>query len=48
MYRQKPTTKTKSADALRLLDEAWSYFNPGPPTRLTEEEPGLFQYYNSL
>lgn len=38
-----------AAEALRILEEAWSYYQPEPlpASTLNEDQPELFQYHNA-
>ena len=43
------TKKTEPQDALRILDESWSYYRPEPARAETKasQEPELFQYFDA-
>ncbi|MFC3613035.1 hypothetical protein ACFORG_04620 [Lutimaribacter marinistellae] len=41
------TTRTTPADALKLLEDAWAYFQPEPAPVSGDEQPDLFQYANA-
>ena len=44
----KKTTKSIEAQkALAVLDQAWSYYQPEKPVKLTDQEPELFQYHSA-
>jgi hypothetical protein len=47
MQEQK-AEKTKAAEALALLEQAWAYYTPEPALETQEQhEPELFEYANA-
>jgi len=48
MQEKNPENKSKAAEALALLEQAWAYYTPEPAPRTeTEREPALFEYANA-
>ena len=39
--------KTTAAEALELLEQAWSYYMPEPKQPQAKREPDLFEYANA-
>ncbi|WP_169794860.1 hypothetical protein [Ruegeria profundi] len=44
---EKQTSKTKAAEALELLEQAWAYYTPEPAPVSGAREPELFEYANA-
>ncbi|SLN50230.1 hypothetical protein [Ruegeria meonggei] len=47
MQTQHADTKTKAAEALELLEQAWAYYTPETPQTDAQREPELFEYANA-
>ncbi|WP_420585157.1 hypothetical protein [Ruegeria sp.] len=39
--------KTKAAEALEALEQAWAYYTPEPAPVAETREPDLFEYANA-
>ncbi|MES0826276.1 hypothetical protein [Ruegeria sp. SCP11] len=44
---QEQNSKTKAAEALELLEQAWAYYTPEPALASETHEPELFEYANA-